>query len=278
MIVIGSHDEPSLQKFSGLVNFQSCLFTNLDIEELDAPEKFAESQIFFGAKEMLTEGNYTGLVSPRFQERYPKWPSLEKIDELIEQKNLEFGPNSMVAPQAFSCRAKNLRYWIALQNLAHPGMGNLLSNLQLINAVQNVKHKGTLVMGNTFIMSSLNAPDFLGKWMSITSQLELNDESSYSYIYRCLKCGVTSENGVGRWRSNRHPSYLMERITALATFEFEQNRVFKIRNNRMIKRNLIPINLVTFQIITLAHKLSVFLYKVTQRSCNHLHFQPGKLG
>lgn len=278
MIVIGSHDESSLHKFSGLVNFQTCLFSSLAIKEFSAPEKFAESQIFFGAQKILLQGTYTGLVSPRFHERYPRWPSLDQIDELIEQNNIKLSTSEMLAPQAFSCKVKNLRYWMALQNLAHPGMGNILSKLQLVQDVQNRKQKGVLVMGNTFIMSRISAPEFLNKWMSITLQLELSNESSYRYIYRCLKCGLTSENGVGRWGSNRHPSYLMERITALATFTLEQNRAFKIKNNRMVKRKLIPINFATYHAIFLFHKVSVFLYKISKQNCNHLHFQPGKLG
>jgi hypothetical protein len=278
VIIIGSHNESELKNLSNLKNLKACLFSDLRIDFLSNPDQFAEAQIFFDSKDLMNSGKYAGLVSPRFHERYPHWPALAEIDEHLEVNEKSIKANQVLAPQAFSCKVKNLKYWIALQELAHPGMGNILNELREQMQDRDQNDKGNLIMGNTFIMTSVYSSFFLKNWQSLVSKLDLNDKNSFNYSYRCLKCGSTSEEGMGRWRANRQPAYLMERITALAGFNLENLEICKFDRDLVVKRRLFPINIFTYLLMLLGFRLSSYFYKFSKKSCDHLHFQPGKLG
>ena len=278
MIIIGSHDDLVLKKYSNLKNLKTCLFTDLKIDFIRNPDQFAEAQIFFGSNDFMKNGKYVGVVSPRFHSRYPHWPTLTKIDNLLEINEKTIKSNQVLAPQAFSCRVKNLKYWIALQDLAHPGMGKILNRLWAQIPIQDRNLKSSLIMGNTFMMPIIDSSDFMNNWQNLVSKIDLNDKNFFEYSYRCLKCGSTSEEGMGRWRANRQPAYLMERITALAGFNLKNLEICKFDRDLVVRRKLVSINLFTYGLMLLGFRLSSYFYRFSKKSCDHLHFQPGKIG
>jgi hypothetical protein len=186
--------------------------------------------------------------------------------------------NQILAPQAFSCKKKNLKYWIALQDLAHPGMGIILRKLLDDLPITDPNYKGNLIMGNTFIARRFSGNQLINNWENLVSKIDLNDKNSFGYTYKCLKCGISTEEGIGRWRANRQPAYLMERITALASFTIKNLQVCKFNGKLVVDRKLPPINIFTYILMMFGFRLSTVYFKLSKKTCNHLHFQPGKLG
>ena len=250
---------------------------HLENGQTEAMQAMAENQVFLSDAVNSNLNRIWGLASPRFNNRYPKWPTFQEMDRILDLLE-ESRENLLFAPQVFSISRTNFRNWLRLQNYVHPGMQAILEELCLKTGVyQNLPKKGFIVMGNTFFASADLRAKFLDNWMKFFREFQEDSKRYTDFKFRCIKCGIITSDGIGRWRNNRLPAYLMERFTAISFFQLGEIDLLKMTSSKVKKRRAFNINYfsqVFLEIYSLANRCYL---KISKKACTHSYFQPGKL-
>jgi hypothetical protein len=132
-----------------------------------------------------------------------------------------------------------------------------------------------LPTGNSFVFRTEKFAKILAIWREVVEDFSSEDLRNLPFTYRCVKCGLQSKDGVGRWGANRHASYFLERVTALTVASLpELKAVALTKTLKKVKKSALSSTLglpYTARIYTKIHPSFV-----SQVKCNHIHFGPGK--
>jgi hypothetical protein len=214
-VSVVSHDEQLLDAVALRPFIKTVLLSDLNIPEEYRSESLAENRYLVGNDWVDESFDFYGFASARWNDRFPSWPKLENLDNLVAK--LPEDSNSIyLAPICWRLSSTQVPQWINDQDLLHPGMSEILKSLTRFNSMDfTAGHTYSLVMGNNFVVPKGVAFDFLEFWHKsfqfLTSQYELN----FPFGYRCHICGLQSEWGIDRWTRTRHSGFLMERVSAL---------------------------------------------------------------
>jgi len=214
-VFVVSHDPEFLAKLPKRDFLEPIL-----LGELALPEKFAGNQLAenrFLLTNILTENYFAqvGFVSARWNERFPTWPKLERLDQFLE---LRGEANKLYfAPQTILATGRQVNNWIKAQDAVHPGMSNLLLDVLEKLSSNNLGDPAIrgISMGNNFVVSHEVATELLEFWQRGFNYLFEKYGFDLPFEYRCASCGIVSHQGVGRWDRSRHAGFLFERLTAL---------------------------------------------------------------
>ena len=267
---VASHELVSLKKISD-ANF----LRKVSLDDIHLPIQFkgqlmAESRIYFEDLFRGCKSDFVGLCSPRWSERYPNWPSLENLEQSIPI----LGQREILAPQALRTQTHNIPKWIVAQDLVHPGISDFL--FRVWRELDSGNSKRTwLPMGNTYILPQGIFREVIQKWDLLFPKISRSDFRDLNFGHICIKCGQQSEDGIGRWKSNRQASYFLERVVALILASVEGLRVVKLnQKGEKIKEH--PFNTTRGLPWTALAYSKVSQLLISPSNCNHIHFGPGK--
>jgi hypothetical protein len=215
-ISVVSHDIRALSSVPKKEFLKPVLLSSLPISKRFLGENLAESRFLVGDDLLDGDFDFKGFVSARWDERFPQWPRLEKLDSLFENVITESEPKFFFAPITYRLSANQVKEWLDAQNLVHPGMREILTDLmgyQSLRVEEGVIHN--LVMGNNFILPKDIAREFLLFWRTSFDYLVEKYGLDFPFNYRCPKCGLESIDGIDRWTRVRHAGFVMERVSAL---------------------------------------------------------------
>jgi hypothetical protein len=190
------------------------------LDELGLPDDLAGNQLAENRlllTDVLTNNDsaQVGFVSARWNERFPTWPTLESLDQLIyrEGETARF----YFAPQTILATGPQVRNWIKAQDAVHPGMSKLLFEVLEELSANNLRDSSVrgISMGNNFVISHEVASELLEFWQAGFNYLFDKYGFDLPFEYRCASCGSVSYEGMGRWNRSRHAGFLFERLTAL---------------------------------------------------------------
>ena len=268
---VTSHSENDLSPFQEKEGIFPINLDCLDIPNTFKSQLLAECRLFLSSQLDNLTAEYIGIGTPRWEERFPTWPSIQETNRLSTNlKKFEF-----YSPQNLYSKSRNVNNWIVSQDLVHPGISKLLIPIwhQLNNKGKN--DDCWIPMGNSFVFHRDDFSEILQKWREIFFTFKLNDLENLPFTYRCVKCGIISREGVGRWKSNRHASYFLERVMALIVAS--NPNLSAVRLDKIGNRTKRSITSTTFGLPFTAQLYSVVSPKLQKSStCNHLHFGPGK--
>lgn len=269
-IFVASHDSVAL---TGVPRENFITSVNLDeiaVSNEIGGQLMAESRIYFHPGFRNSQSEYTGLCSPRWNERFPSWPSIENMIKPV----MNLRDSQILAPQALATKISNIPNWIKAQDLVHPGISKHLFHVW--DEIGNPKvQRGWLPMGNTYILPRNIFKEVIGKWDILFPLISKNNFKDLDFLHKCIKCGLQSEFGIGRWKSNRQASYLLERVIALIIASIDDIHVVNI-NKEGAQINKSPLS------TTYGLPWTAKIYGITNQAfrnkkrCNHLHFGPGK--
>jgi hypothetical protein len=130
-------------------------------------------------------------------------------------------------------------------------------------------------MGNSYVFPREIFIEILELWREIFYRYNLASLQNLPFSYRCVMCGLISNEGIGRWKSNRHASYFLERIMALVIAS--RPNLNAVRLDVFGNRTKRPITNTTFGLPTTAKIYTAVSSKFKNaEECDHLHFGPGK--
>ena len=269
-LYVVSHDPELLSAIPNASSIAKRNLNDLDIDINMQGQLLAESRIFFSKEFLECDSDYIGLATPRWGERFPKWPSLTQLLKPVQSLDT----NEFAAPQALRSTTKGVENWIKAQNLVHPGISELLMPIWL---KVNFSDDGIrwLPTGNSFIFEKEQMRTICRVWHEVVSSYNKQDFQELPFGYRCVKCGLESDDGIGRWRSNRHASYFLERVTALIVASQPNLHAIAISKSGDKKKK-------SFISTTKGLPITAELYTAistkfhSPASCDHIHFGPGK--
>jgi hypothetical protein len=204
-----SHDPGIL---AGLPDAEHIVKVNL--EELDIPEQFkgqslSENRFFLSSHCDNVTTDFVGVVSGRYEERYPFAPGLDQLDAVASQLK----PGEYFTPWARTLRNKSeLELWVNTQDGVHPGMASVLNKLFEYSELNSV---GTVFGGNQLILPRAEWDQFVQHWRTSFEKSIQNWGKEIPFSYRCWNCGSFKPNGFHTYGPKRHLGFLGERITAL---------------------------------------------------------------
>jgi hypothetical protein len=247
---------------------------NLDLLDIAKPFKsqlLAESRFFLSSHIGNVTEKYIGIGSPRWEERFPTWPSIEETNKL----SVNLKPSEFYSPQNLYSKNYNVKNWIKAQDLVHPGISKILNPIwQQINQKERTSDCW-IPMGNSFVFHKMDFAEIIETWRDIFFTFQLNDLENLPFTYRCVKCASVSSEGLGRWKSNRHASYFLERVMALIVAS--KPNLTAIRLDKFGNRKKRSIMSTTFGLPITAQIYSLIAPAINSKtSCDHLHFGPGK--
>lgn len=269
-LFVASHERKML---SGVprANF----INTIELDEVSLPNEIggqlmAESRVYFDLSFRNSESDFTGLCSPRWSERFPSWPSI--VNLMAPVMNLK--NSQILAPQALATRIKDVPNWIKAQDLVHPGISTHL--FQAWEQIANPKiQRGWLPMGNTYVLPRHVFKEVITKWDYLFPLISKNQFKDMNYSHKCIKCGLESNEGIGRWKANRQASYFLERIIALIIASIDNIEVVNLnKDGNQVRKSLMSTTFGLPWTATIYGNISQALRN--REKCDHLHFGPGK--
>lgn len=268
---VTSHLEEHLTKFYGLDGVIPINLNNLSIPHEFSSQLLAESRFFLSDHLDQRTEDFIGLGTPRWSERFPKWPDIKATNEF----SVQLKSNEFLSPQSLYSKSENVNNWIIAQDIVHPGISEILVPIW---QELNQHKKGSicwLPMGNSFVFPRDTFLEVTTIWREIFTRYSLSEFQNLPFTYRCVKCGLISDEGIGRWKSNRHASYFLERVMALIVAS--RQNLIAVRINSKGNRIRKSISNTTFGLPSTAKIYTSASSKLmNSRNCNHLHFGPGK--
>jgi hypothetical protein len=186
----------------------------VNLEELDIPEEFkgqslSENRFFLSKLCDDVKSDYVGVVSGRYEARYPYAPTLEQLSEVADGLK----PGEYFTPWARTLRDESeLELWVNTQDGVHPGMASVLNTLFEFRELERV---GAVFGGNQFILPRAEWQKFVHHWRSSFEDSIKTWGKDIPFSYRCWNCGSFKPEGFHTYGPKRHLGFLGERITAL---------------------------------------------------------------
>jgi hypothetical protein len=210
-----SHDQNLLDELPKTEFIKPILLDNLDLRDEHKGNELAENRLLLTDLLVNSQSGQVGFVSARWNERFPTWPQIECLDQLIYRG--EETDRYYFAPQTLLASGAQVESWIKAQDAVHPGMSKLLFEVIDKLSASNFDDSSLrgISMGNNFIVSGKTASELLDFWQTGFNYLFDKYGFDLPFEYRCASCGLVSDEGVGRWSRSRHAGYLFERLTAL---------------------------------------------------------------
>lgn len=269
-LFVASHDSRQLSSVPKVSYIQRVELERINVPEILRGELMAESRIYFDHDFRSCDSEYVGLCSPRWNERFPSWPRIDKLDE----PTARLEGRQILAPQALATSSANVPNWIKSQDLVHPGISKFL--FEIWDQIgHQTSRKSWLPMGNTYVLPQEVFVEVMSKWDSLFPLMSKNQFSDLDFSHKCIKCGFESMAGVGRWKSNRQASYLLERMIALILASTKDIEVINLNvNGSRTKKSPISTTFGLPWTAMIYEKVSQSL--IRESNCNHLHFGPGK--
>lgn len=225
---------------------------DLPLEERWNSNQFAEAR-FLLSPALLDDGHpWQGVVSARFEEKWPREPGLVRIAEMLTRRHW-LGRRVVLAP------ALERNDWIADADLGQPGLTALLR--QIIAAHHITVGPGPVPYANTFICHRTHLPGLQQFLMEMLTWSLDRWGDDLPFGYRCPSCGTTDHIQVGRYGRDRHIGFLAERLTMLY---FSQIRGLTFRRPRTLQ----PAHRVRDALIGLDTSLQQ-RWKPTSRAVGH---------
>jgi hypothetical protein len=210
-----SHDDALLDSLPAGEWLAKSNLNRLGLPDELAGNELAENRFLLTDKLVEGDADFVGFASARWDERFPEWPGLadikDAIDLLPRDGRTYFGPQTIVAsgPQVAA--------WAKAQDAVHPGMAPL--STELLDAMGRNNLSDTrlrpITMGNNFVLPRPVAEEFLAYWQAAFTYLHEKYGFDLPFGYRCPKCGLVDDAGVGRWSRSRHAGFFYERVSAL---------------------------------------------------------------
>lgn len=268
---VTSHLQNELSPYRDKPNIIPINLDLLDIAEQFKSQLLAECRLFLSSRIDNVTEEYIGIGTPRWDERFPKWPGIEKTNNL----SVNLRPFEFYSPQNLYSKNYNVKNWVKAQDLVHPGISKILNPIwQQINQKEKTSDCW-IPMGNSFVFHKTDFAEILETWRNIFFTFQLSDLENLPFTYRCVKCGSVSPEGFGRWKSNRHASYFLERVMALIVAS--KPNLTAIRLDKFGNRKKRSFMSTTFGLPITAQIYSLISPVINSKtSCDHLHFGPGK--
>ena len=269
-LFVASHDSRQLYNVPEAIYIRRVELERINLPEPLRGELMAESRIYFDHDFRTCDSKYVGLCSPRWNERFPSWPKINQLDK----PTFGLEGRQIFAPQALTTKTANIPKWIKSQDLVHPGISKFL--FEIWNEIGDLSiRKSWLPMGNTYVLPHEVFVEVMIKWDYLFPLVSRNHFSELNFSHKCIKCGLESAAGVGRWKANRQASYLLERMIALIFASIKDIEVINL-NMKGVRKRKSPIS------TTLGLPWTAMIYGrvsqsfIDESKCNHLHFGPGK--
>ena len=269
-----SHDKALLDALPKANFISPISLQDLGLPAELAGNQLAENRFLLTNKLTSNTSDFVGFVSARWDERFPTWPNLDRLDSLLTEdfnhSNYYFSPQTIMAsgPQVVS--------WIKAQDAVHPGMSKVLFEVLDELSVQNFADKSLrgISMGNNFIVSHQVAEELIEFWQKGFAYLYEKYGFDLPFNYRCASCGFVSAEGVGRWDRSRHAGFLFERLTAL--FFATNPELIPVEphkgRNRKVRRSLLAFGFSSGPLLFKWYKTILRFGK----HCDHAHEALGK--
>ncbi len=201
-----------------LENIDECAgLTKINLTELELPQalegsNLGEMRILFQPQLVQVGKSHVGMVSARWSERFPTAPRIENLPAYVRQ----LPAGAFYAPKAEHIGSRrNLKKWVHLQNLTHPGMGKYLNKLVDHDPHFQIGEFGWSVLGGQVFLDRDTYLDLARFVSSRTMDFVIREGIEPAFGYRCTTCGARNDHGFGRWTRDRHLGYFVERLFAL---------------------------------------------------------------
>ncbi len=254
-----SHSKEQLESVTDNASINKVLLSDLPIPTEFKGEDLAESRYLLTRNLIGVDYDMVGFVSARWSERFPLWPDLTNLADLLIRQPAGDFRQVVVAPNILRLAKFQIQPWIQAQDSVHPGMGKLLKELIEFKQIDLSENRlYSLVMGNNFVLTSNYIDEFLDFWQECFEFLHQNYGLDFPYSYRCHTCGFVSEEKIGRWSRIRHAGFLMERVTALFFISNPELRPLSIKQGRFFEPRWIMVSKsfgIGFRLSSLKSKL-----------------------
>jgi hypothetical protein len=273
-IHVVSHDDNLLKNVATASYLHKVNLNFLVLDPRFSGNQLAENRFLLTDKLLEGDAPIVGFVSARWDERFPKWPSLGELDKIFEP--LQVSQRAFFGPQTILASGRQVRNWIKSQDYVHPGMSTLL--LEVLDATgRNNLSENTIrpiTMGNNFIISREVAFEFMSYWRKSFSYLNAKYGFDFPFSYRCAKCGYTNPEGVGRWSQTRHAGFAYERVSALFFATHPELVALRPvgRKIRRLRRGYLP---YLFKFGPVVYQI-LYSLRLLLSSCKHQHKALGR--
>lgn len=204
-----SHDQSILEKLPDAEHIKKVNLENLDIPEEFKGQSLSENRFFLSSLCEQVNTEFVGVVSGRYEARYPYAPALIDLPSVVEKLK----PGEFYTPWARKLRNNSeLRLWINTQDGVHPGMSRVINTLFDVDCVKAV---GAAFGGNQFILPKAQWDEFITHWRNSFEASIKAWGQDIPFTYRCWNCGAFKPDGFHTYGPQRHLGFLGERITAL---------------------------------------------------------------
>lgn len=204
-----SHDQSILEQLPDAEFMKKVNLENLDIPEEFKGQSLSENRFFLSSLCDQVNTEFVGVVSGRYEARYPYAPALMDLQKVVEKLK----PGEFYTPWARKLRnISELRLWINTQDGVHPGMSRVINTLFDVSDLQEV---GAAFGGNQFILPKAQWDEFVAHWRNSFEEAINTWGKDIPFTYRCWNCGTFKPDGFHTYGPQRHLGFLGERITAL---------------------------------------------------------------
>lgn len=231
-LFVVSHDPRQLDEIKNRDSITLINLSALDLDKRISGNELAENRLFL-ARIDYEAAQVIGCVSARWEERFPKYPTLQNLPERISQ--LKGG--EVLAPQGLVLTNSEFVKWVRNQDAVHPGMSAVMMDvIEFMKIDVSLRIQRRIVMGNNFVCSKDLFNDFLQFWREGFNYIDSKYGFEIPFTYRCPKCGLVDEEAIWRWTKARHPAFFYERLTAIFFASRPDVSLLKIQNDRLVER------------------------------------------
>ena len=208
-IFVLSHDLELLAAVPARPELRRVHLTDLGLEGETADNTLAESRFFLSSRALDVTTEYVGVVSARYDEKFvPR--GLVTLEQLAQGVITPFlTPRRVFAP-AITGRDGE---WVERSEAIHPGMTLLVREASEL--IPDVDLSRRTLFANSFIAHRDVYQEFVADFRALFATFHERYGLEFPHTYRCSHCGTELDCGHGRYQRDRHPSYFLERITAL---------------------------------------------------------------
>lgn len=269
-IHVVSHDPDLLKALPTAPEINRHLLSDLEIPPKFQGEMLAENRFLLTNLLIDKDADYVVFASARWDERFPRWPKIQDIKSALNDGS--FPESSFFAPLSIRVSGAQAISWIKAQDKVHPGISKIMIDVfREFGLSIDETRLTTVVMGNNFILSRKDAESFLAFWKTAFAYLVEKHDLNPPFSYRCPKCGLESDDQIGRWSRDRHMGFLLERVSSLYFIANPGLRPFDLSKGRPVRRRLISF---LFTIGPMIFKPIHSLFRFG-RACSHSHHPVG---
>lgn len=200
--------------------------TTVNLDELDLPprlrgQELAEARFFLADAIDHCEAEWIGLVSARWEDKWPAWPGLAELPALASGLS---DPRMVVAPAVWWWPGADAVQYAARQDRRYPGMGALLDDPGAPQISPHGRRRGLrpLVFNNTLIAHRSVVRDWVAHLRASFAYYDGRYGLDLPFEVECAWCGTVLRDAEGQrtthpgrlYEPTRHAGYFYEALTA----------------------------------------------------------------